>query len=114
MGIDGVGKPGGASGTVGVAAPLPVRSSSSDPFSVGSTAEASRVKGSDALVQLQRGDLSVEQYLEAQVIEATQHVAAQLSPEQLGFVKESLRQQLQSDPVLVELVRKTVGSQSEK
>jgi hypothetical protein len=41
------------------------------------------------------------------------HLEGRLSPEQLEFVKEELRAQLQSDPVLIELVRRATGQSPE-
>ena len=111
MGIDGIGKPpgaaiGGVSGIQGGEAPR-----AAEPFSVERSAAApasSRV--SSALSSLQRGELSLDQYLDGRVSEATNHLAGKISPEQLDFVKQSLREQLATDPVLVELVQRTTGS----
>lgn len=65
---------------------------------------------SAALSSLQRGELSLDQYLDGRVNDATHHLAGKISPEQLDFVKQSLREQLATDPVLVELVQRTTGS----
>jgi hypothetical protein len=111
MGIDGIGKPPGVNidGIAGGAGASPARPA--EPFSVarGAPAEAgSRV--SAALSSLQRGELSVDQYLDGRVNDATSHLAGKLSPDQLEFVKQSLREQLATDPVLVELVQRTTGT----
>jgi len=58
---------------------------------------------------LERGELSVEQYLDQQVANAAQHLEGRLSAEQLTFVKESLRASLETDPVLMELVKRVTG-----
>ncbi len=114
MGIDGIGKPPGASiggvgGTSGTDAPR-----GSESFSVergaASAPAAPAERISAALSSLQRGEVSLEQYLDTRVTEATSHLTDKLSPEQLDFVKQSLREQLSSDPVLVELVQRTTGS----
>ena len=114
MGIDGIGKPpganiGGVPGATGSAGADPARPA--EPFSVdrGAAAEAgSRI--STALASVQRGELSIDQYLDARVTDATSHLAGKLSPDQLEFVKQSLREQLATDPVLVELVQRTTGT----
>ncbi len=111
MGIDGIGKPpgasiGGAFGASGTEAPRPAQAFSLDPSAA--AAPSSRV--SAALSGLQRGELSLDQYLDTRVSEATTHLAGKLSPEQLEFVKQSLRDQLATDPVLVELVQRTTGA----
>jgi hypothetical protein len=77
-------------------------------FRVGAT---DTVAASD-LVRLERGELGLEAYLDARVEEATRHLAQRLSAEQLSFVKETLRTELESDPVLVELVRRATGRTS--
>jgi len=111
MGIDGIGKPPGAhiagvGGPQATDAPRPAQAFSLEPST--GAAQASRV--SAALSSLQRGELSLDQYLDGRVSEATQHLAGKISPDQLEFVKQSLREQLATDPVLVELVQRTTGA----
>ena len=111
MGIDGIGKPPGASiGSVGgVSGGDAARGA--EPFTVDRSAPAAPSdRISAALSSLQRGELSLDQYLDGRVGEATSHLAGKLSPEQLEFVKQSLREELATDPVLVELVQRTTGS----
>jgi hypothetical protein len=112
MGIDGVGKPGGI-GPLGGAP----GASSADPTSGASfkselegVAAGARTDPSGPLSRLERGELSLQQYLDLRVEDATLHLQGRLDPEQLEFVKEALRQQLETDPVLLELVRRTTGS----
>jgi hypothetical protein len=109
MGIDGIGKPppiGPAGAAVGPAATAPATSE----FEVGATAE---VKPSGQLARLERGEIGLDAYLDGKVSEATQHLAGKLPPEQLAFVRQTLRGELASDPVLVELVRRTTGKSPE-
>ncbi len=115
MGIDGIGKlpPGGASiggsgGVQGTDAARPAEAFSLDTAGAGAPAASSRV--SAALSSLQRGELSLDQYLDGRVSDATSHLTGKLSPDQLDFVKQSLREQLSTDPVLVELVQRTTGA----
>ena len=53
----------------------------------------------------------MDAYLDARVEEAVQHLADRLGADQLEFVKSSLREQLRTDPVLTELVRRATGAQ---
>ena len=111
MGIDGIGKPPattitGIGGVQGSDAPR-----GAEPFAVDRSTPASpSTRVSAALSGLQRGELSLDQYLDAQVNQATQHLAGKISAEQLDFVKQSLREQMATDPVLVELVQRTTGA----
>ena len=110
MGIDGIGKPPGAAigGVSGV--PGGEAAHSAEPFTVErSAAPAASSRISAALSGLERGELSLDQYLDGRVTEATQHLSGKLSPEQLEFVKQSLREQMATDPVLIELVQRTTG-----
>ncbi len=110
MGIDGIGKPPGVNSgeLAGAEAGRPAEPFSVEPSAAGSASPASRV--SAALVSVQRGELSVDQYLDGRVSDATRHLVGKLSPDQLEFVKQSLREQLATDPVLVELVQRTTGT----
>jgi hypothetical protein len=109
MSIDGIGKPGGAA----PGAPASGTSRAQGSFEVGAAAPAAAVDaaggGSDAFLALERGELTVEQYLDARVEGAVSPLVSRLSPEQLEFVRAELRAALETDPVLVELVRKTTG-----
>ncbi len=107
MSIDGIGKPGG----VGPGAPASPASPAQSSFAVGATAAVptAAAAGSDAFAALERGELTIEQYLDARVESAVAPLVAKLSPEQLEFVRGELRGALETDPVLVELVRKSTG-----
>jgi hypothetical protein len=116
MGIDGIGKPPGA----GIPPQGLDRAGPADPareaFKVekpGAAKDAAPVAGpapSDALGRLERGEINVDQYLDQRVTEAVEHLSGKLGPEQLEFVKDTLRDQLKTDPVLMELVRRSVGN----
>jgi len=109
MGIDGISGrgPGGLGGVTGPNAPV----RTSDSFRLDAQGSVERTGLSDALEKVRSGELSLDQYLDGRVQEAVQHLVGKLSPEQLDFVRETLREQLSSDPVLVELVQRSVGSQ---
>jgi hypothetical protein len=108
MSIDGIGKPGG----VVPGAPAAGAGSVQGAFEVGGSTAAGVASGSDAFQALERGEISVEQYLDARVESAVAPLVSRLSPEQLEFVRGELRGALETDPVLVELVRKTTGAVS--
>ena len=113
MSIDGVGKPPGPGGIGGPGGAGGI-GKSGETFSVDKADSVGKAEGSDALGQLSRGEISVDQYLETRVEHAVQHLEGRLSAEQLDFVKSTLREQLGSDPALVELVRRaTSGAASE-
>ncbi len=114
MGIDGIGKPSGIEPGLGVDVASSIGSTRAERASVGAPTEGSPAQGSEALGRLERGELSIDQYLDIQVERATSHMVQHVSPEELGFVKAALRQQLQSDPVLLQLVPHTIrGSSNE-
>jgi len=113
MGIDGIGKPGsGTPGIGGAGQPGSAAQSTGESFKLGQTSSAERATGSDALRGLESGEISLDQYLDARTAEAVRHLDGKLSQEQLEFVKQTLREQLASDPVLIELVRRTTGQVS--
>jgi hypothetical protein len=107
MPIDGIGKPpsippkGGTPSTSGTGAPR------GEDFRVGSAAP-SGVASSD-LARLERGEIGLEAYLDARVGEATKHLEGRLARAELDYVRRTLRAELESDPVLVELVRRATG-----
>jgi hypothetical protein len=109
MSIDGIGKRGGVAPGAPVPGAVPAQSS----FEVGgpeaASAPAAPSDASDAFLALERGEISVDQYLDARVESAVAPLLARLSPEQLEFVRSELRSSLTTDPVLVELVRKTTS-----
>jgi hypothetical protein len=110
MSIDGIGKGGGVPPGAGAPGAAPAQGS----FELGSSAGAQGASGapggSDAFSALERGEISVEQYLDARVESAVAPLLSRLSPDQLEFVRSELRQALETDPVLVELVKKTTGA----
>ncbi len=98
----GIGGPGGPAGPKGPA---------SEDFELG-VEGAPQVGGASAsapLQQLQAGDISLDQYLDTRVDSAVEHLEGKLPADQLDFVRQTLRQELETDPVLVELVRRSTG-----
>jgi hypothetical protein len=112
MGIDGVGGPGGRSPVGG---PKPSESASPQGKAFSDALESSgpeatpSVSKSEGLEQLERGEISFDQYLDLRAEQAVGHLAQRLDSEQLDFVKHTLREQLRTDPVLIELVKRATG-----
>ena len=111
MSIDRIGKGSGAIPAAGIEQP-------SSPSEVSKTGAEFKVQKSDAvqaaapapLDRLRSGEISVSQYLDIKVSEATSHLDRRLGTDQLEFIRNSLREQIASDPVLVDLVKASTGS----
>jgi len=104
MSIDGVGRG---------SPPAPVAAIAGDSTQVSGPGEATAARaseglaGSEALGKLQKGEISLPQYLDATVQQAVSHL--NLPAEQLDFVRVELRRQLETDPALLELVQRSTG-----
>ena len=109
MGIDGVGKPGTPPAGVGGLGPT-TGAERGETFAVPGSTRTEEAQAVDALARVTRGELGIDEYLNLQVAEATRHLDGKLPQEQLEFVRVTLREQLNTDPVLVELVRRTTGN----
>lgn len=105
MGIDGIGKA-PPSAPPGGAEPAGAASGSGGEFRVGG---ATSPAPAGALARLERGEIGLDQYLDARVAEATAHLVGRVGAEQLELVKQTLRTELSNDPVLVELVHRATG-----
>jgi len=68
---------------------------------------------SAALQRLQSGEMSLEEYLNERTEGALDHVRGKVDDETLETIRVTLREQLRSDPVLIELVRKVTGHSPE-
>ncbi|HTU61906.1 MAG TPA: hypothetical protein VMF89_25790 [Polyangiales bacterium] len=64
------------------------------------------------IARLERGEISLDAYLDQRVEEAVAPFSAKLDPGALSFMRSSLREQLAEDPVLVELVRRATQGAS--
>ena len=115
MSINGIGKGGGLppiGGPGEAGRPGEVKSPGAE-FSVDklNKSEASqRAAGVSPLEQLRAGTLTLPQYLDVKVQEATAHLDGKIDGAQMDFVRSSLREQLSSDPVLIDLVKAATGS----
>ena len=112
MSVDGIGK-GGPRAPGGVPETTPGEARGLErpgrAFEVGRSAPVEGSVASEALQQLHRGQIGLEAYLDARVSDAVKHLERRLSPEELDFVRASLKDQLRTDPALVELVRRVTG-----
>jgi hypothetical protein len=132
MGIDGIGKRGGATGGTGVAdavggGRIGTAPSVDKPFALNRTDGASAVAG-DAKVggageargaaaapgtsahdRVRAGDMPVEQYLDHKVEEATRGLEG-IGPHQLADIHAMLKDQLRSDPAFRELIERATGA----
>jgi len=59
--------------------------------------------------RFERGELSVEQYLEALINDAIRLVESTLPANRVEWMRELLRRQLETDPVVRERVRRVAG-----
>jgi hypothetical protein len=106
MSIDRIGKREGAQGI----SPSPDAVPSAPTGGTFKVERPTSVRATAALDRVRSGEMTVEQYLDLKVEAATAHLAGPATPEQLSFIKNSLREQLAADPVLVDLVRAATGS----
>jgi hypothetical protein len=112
MSIDGIGRPPipkGDVGSVGGGSAV-----SGDGFRLDAPAPSSAAgDASELLSRLERGEISVDAYVQARLEEAVRPLEGRVSPEQLKVVREVLSQELETDPVVVELLRRaTAGAPS--
>ncbi len=109
MGIDGIGGgPGGIGGPGGVGGPKGPPKAQSFQVEKPEAAGASQdVAGAD-LDRLERGELSLDEYLDVRAEQAVAHLQ-QLSPEQLQIIKSQVVEQLKNDPALMRLVQRATG-----
>jgi hypothetical protein len=107
MPIDGIGKPPRVPPPDGTPVSGGPSAPSGESFRVGATTAANVSSGD--LARLERGELTLDAYLDARVGDATKHLEGRLARAELEFVKKTLRTELESDPVLVELVRRATG-----
>ncbi len=66
-------------------------------------------KGSEALQKLKRGELSVEEYLEAKVDRAVARLGALVTPEERRLLREVVWEHCLIDPAIGEYLRRLTG-----
>jgi hypothetical protein len=111
MGIDRIGKHGPVAPVPEVAQPSRA-STAAEPFRVAGLQSPPQVDPTRAahapLERLRTGEIDVAGYLDLKVEEATSHLSA-LPPVELAAIRSALRDQLASDPSLVDLVHAATG-----
>ncbi len=74
-----------------------------------SPAAASSPVSATPLGMLERGEVSLSEYLDLRVEEAVAHLAPVVDGERLERIREAVRAELSQDPALIELVRRATG-----
>jgi hypothetical protein len=69
-----------------------------------SASEQRSPRGSDALQKLRRGELTLEEYLDFRADEAVKDLALALPKRRVEMIRATVREQLATDPVLLEMV----------
>lgn len=72
--------------------------------------------GSEPLARLRRGEISLDAYLDFRADEAVRELDRALPPARVAIIRNALREQLASDPVLLALVEhvRQVGRAGDK
>ena len=63
----------------------------------------------ESLHKLRSGELSLDEYLDERVEQAVAHLAGRVDSARLEQIRELLREEVRTDPVLVEMVRQATG-----
>jgi len=64
---------------------------------------------SEMLCRLQRKEITLGEYLDHCADQAVEHLGGRVSTERLAFLRRLVREQMVTDPVLVEDIRQTTG-----
>jgi hypothetical protein len=64
---------------------------------------------SESLQKVKRGEMTLEEYLDERAEKALAHVKGKVADDILDGVRQTLREKLRTDPVLVEAVRRATG-----
>ena len=60
--------------------------------------------------KLRAGEISLEAYYDATVELGLAHLRDRVSPEQLEVVRERMREEVETNPILVKMVRDAIGA----
>lgn len=71
-------------------------------------------RDSEELEALNRGDITLDEYLDRKVDRALGHWQSRMSPVKLAALREAIRVQLATHPVSAELVRRATGQDPNK
>lgn len=111
MGIDGIGKRGGAQGVTppgGAAIGAAQKTGKSFEAELAKTSSADTVRASTALEDFKAGRIDLNGYLDQKVQSATTHLEG-LPPADLAQVRSMLRDKIASDPGFTDLVQQATG-----
>lgn len=64
---------------------------------------------SEALRRVRSGELTLEAYLEWRVEDALQHLKGRLAEDHLDALRDVMREQIEADPVVREMIRQLTG-----
>ena len=66
-----------------------------------------------SLQKVRRGEMTLDEYLDESTEEAVARVKHLLGPEDLEILRETLREHVRTDPVVVEMIRQMSGQTPE-
>jgi hypothetical protein len=72
-------------------------------------AEGNKYPKSEAVRRLDRGEITLDDYLDERAEDALAHLKGKLPESTLANLRFVLREKLRTDPVLVEAVRRSTG-----
>jgi hypothetical protein len=81
--------------------------------SVASAAESAKSVSSAVFARFERGEIGVDEYLDARASEAVAPYEGKLPADRIAWLKGMLREQLETDPVLSERVRQATEQMSQ-
>lgn len=64
---------------------------------------------SESLLRVERGEMSLDDYLDERAEAALEQLKGRISVERLDLVRGSLREHIRTDPVVVEMIRRLTG-----
>lgn len=109
MGIDSIK---GAGSGAGLAPPVAAAGRTTAPAETFQVAAKDKVEGvgaCSALDRLKAGEIDMNQYLELRVDQATSHLVGRVDAERLETIRNVLRCEIETDPMLIDLVQRATG-----
>jgi len=110
MAIDGIGKSGKIAEVATQATNAVAPNSVQATFDAGRKTAVEGTNPTSPLEQLRSGKIDLNRYLDLKVEQATSGLENKLDPERLDFIRNTLRNQLASDPILSDLVNAVSSS----
>lgn len=114
MSIDGIGRPPIPKGEIGSIGKSGAGAPAGEAFRLEAPSGPAVEEPSDLLARLERGELSVDGYVQARVDDAVRPFEGRLSVEQVQTIREALTQQIEADPVVIELVKRATAGVSKE